>query len=97
MSGAAAGLQLKLTITPEENPELHRELAAIAIPKRRTGRLKELALSGLLLERGRAPIGLSQATGGGRVQPAALAEQAEPADSSLKDILGVVSWGEDAS
>ena len=44
-------LQIKLTVTSDEHPELHRVLVAIAEPRRRTRRLKDLAATGLLVER----------------------------------------------
>ena len=45
-------LKLKLTIAQEENPDLYFVLQAIHNPRRRTQRLKDLALKGLLFERG---------------------------------------------
>lgn len=44
-------LQIKLTVTRDEHPDLHRVLTAIAEPRRRTRRLKDLAATGLLIER----------------------------------------------
>ena len=51
MQSAPKDLQIKLTVTSDEHPELHRVLEAIVEPRRRTRRLKELAAIGLLVER----------------------------------------------
>ena len=49
-------LKLKLTIAVDENPDLYLALRDIKDPRRRTRRLKDLAVKGLLLERAPAPI-----------------------------------------
>jgi hypothetical protein len=51
MRSGSQDLKIKLTVTADEHPELHRSLMAIADPRRRTGRLKDLACAGLLVER----------------------------------------------
>jgi hypothetical protein len=45
-------LLMKLTIPADECPELFRALCSVTQPRRRTRRLKELAVLGLMLERG---------------------------------------------
>ena len=67
MQLASKDLQIKLTVTSDEHPELHRVLKAISEPRRRTRRLKELAAMGLLVERSgtftlAAPASLEPAT-----------------------------------
>ena len=49
-------LKLKLTIASDENPDLFLALRDIKDPRRRTRRLKDLAVKGLLLERAPAPV-----------------------------------------
>jgi hypothetical protein len=80
-------LQIKLTVTSDEHPELHRVLVAIAEPRRRTRRLKDLAATGLLIER----------TGGLAVsasQPAPAV--AGPAADVLGDAVSIALWEDKA-
>jgi hypothetical protein len=49
-------LKLKLTIASDENPDLFLALRDIKDPRRRTRRLKDLAVKGLLSERAPAPM-----------------------------------------
>jgi len=49
-------LKLKLTIAMDENPDLFRVLRDIKEPRRRTRRLKDLAIKGLLMERTPMPL-----------------------------------------
>lgn len=49
-------LKLKLTIAVDENPDLFLALRDIKDPRRRTRRLKDLAVKGLLMER--APVSI---------------------------------------
>ena len=49
-------LKLKLTIALDENPDLFRALRDIKDPRRRTRRLRDLAVKGLLMERASAPV-----------------------------------------
>jgi hypothetical protein len=60
LSGATVGkLMMKLSLTDDETPDLFRALAAVKDARRRTGRLKDLAAKGLLLERsGGATVGV---------------------------------------
>lgn len=51
MNSGSTDLKIKLTVTADEHPELHRTLVAIADSRRRTRRLKDLAAAGLLVER----------------------------------------------
>jgi hypothetical protein len=44
-------LLMKLTIAADETPELFRALASVKDARRRTGRLKDLASKGLMVER----------------------------------------------
>lgn len=44
-------LLMKLSLTADETPDLFHALASVKDAKRRTGRLKDLAAKGLLLER----------------------------------------------
>jgi hypothetical protein len=50
-------LKMKLTISVDENPDLFFVLRDIRDRRRRTRRLKDLAVKGLLLERAPAPTG----------------------------------------
>jgi hypothetical protein len=59
MPSALQDLQIKLTVTCDEHPELYRVLVAIGEPRRRTRRLKDLAATGLLVERSGALAVLS--------------------------------------
>lgn len=80
-------LQIKLTVTSDEHPGLHRVLVAIAEPRRRTRRLKDLAATGLLVER----------AGGLAVsapQPAPTA--AEQAADVLGDAVSIALWEDKA-
>ena len=49
-------LKLKLTIAWDENPDLYLALRDIKDPRRRTRRLKDLAVKGLMMERAPAPV-----------------------------------------
>lgn len=49
-------LKLKLTIALDENPDLYLALRDIKDPRRRTRRLKDLAVKGLMMERAPAPV-----------------------------------------
>lgn len=75
MRSASRDLQIKLTVTSDEHPELHRVLIAIEEPRRRTRRFKELAATGLLVERS-------------GVAPVALPRSAQPAGEATLDALG---------
>lgn len=80
-------LQIKLTVTSDEHPALHRVLVAIAEPRRRTRRLKDLAATGLLIERagGLALSALQPA-------PAAAAQEADV----LGDAVSIALWEDKA-
>jgi hypothetical protein len=78
-------LQIKLTVTSDEHPELHRVLVAIAEPRRRTRRLKDLAATGLLIERAG---GLAVSA----LQPAAAAQEADV----LGDAVSIALWEDKA-
>lgn len=80
-------LPIKLTVTSDEHPELHRVLVAIAEPRRRTRRLKDLAATGLLFERA---AGLAMSA----PQPAPAA--AEPAADVLGDAVSIALWEDKA-
>lgn len=81
-------LKIKLTVTADEHPELYRVLMAIEESRRRTRRLKDLAASGLLVERfGLPPQAQPQSpssTGG------------EQAIESLGDVASLALWEERA-
>lgn len=82
MPDAPEDLKLKLTVTSDEHPELHRVLASIGSGRRRTRRLKELASAGLLVERsGAVPISV-------------LAQAAAPANEPgpLGDVSELTQW-----
>ena len=49
-------LKLKLTIALDENPDLFLALRDIKDPRRRTRRLRDLAVKGLMMERAPAPV-----------------------------------------
>jgi hypothetical protein len=87
MRAESQDLQIKLTVTQDEHPELHRVLLAIVQPRRRTRRLKDLAATGLLLERAG---GISVST----AQPATSA--AGQAVGDLGDALSVALWEDKA-
>lgn len=63
---AVPKIVMQVTITPEECPDLHRELSGITSARRRVKRLLKLAELGLLVEQGRVGVsGLPQAVMGG--------------------------------
>jgi hypothetical protein len=80
-------LPIKLTVTSDEHPELHRVLVAIAEPRRRTRRLKDLAATGLLFER---------ATGLAMSAPQPAPAAAEPAADVLGDAVSIALWEDKA-
>ena len=58
---AVPKMVMQVTITPEECPDLHRELSGITSARRRVKRLLKLAELGLLVEQGRVGVsGLPQ-------------------------------------
>ena len=79
-------LRLKLTIAVEENPDLYLALRNIKDPRRRTRRLKDLAVKGLFLERASVPIAVGLPTREPEVQGAPAF--AGPSVSSMLD------WGD---
>ena len=80
-------LQIKLTVTSDEHPELHRVLVAIAEPRRRTRRLKDLAATGLLVERaGGLAVSAQQPA------PSAAAQAADV----LGDAVSIALWEDKA-
>ena len=79
-------LRLKLTIAVEENPDLYLALRDIKDPRRRTRRLKDLAVKGLFLERASLPIAVALPTRKSEVQGARAL--AGPSVSSMLD------WGD---
>jgi hypothetical protein len=87
MRADSQDLQIKLTVTQDEHPELHQVLLAIVEPRRRTRRLKDLAATGLLLERA-GGIAVSA------TQPAQRA--AGQAAGDLGDALSVALWEDKA-
>ena len=85
-------LKLKLTIAVDENPDLFRALRDIKDPRRRTRRLKDLAVKGLMMERTptAAPAAQrAQAPMGGLESPPRAA--VGPSVSSMLD------WGDDTN
>ena len=88
MRADSQDLQIKLTVTQDEHPELHRVLLAIVEPRRRTRRLKDLAATGLLLERA-GGIAVSAA------QPAPSAS-GQAAVDDVGDALSVALWEDKA-
>lgn len=48
---SADQLKLKLTIALDENPDLFKALQCVKEPRRRTRRLRDLAVKGLLMEK----------------------------------------------
>ena len=50
-AGSDNKLLMKLTIAADETPELFRALASVKDARRRTGRLKDLASKGFMVER----------------------------------------------
>ncbi|WP_295638218.1 hypothetical protein [uncultured Methylibium sp.] len=56
-AGSDNKLLMKLTIAADETPELFRALASVKDARRRTGRLKDLASKGFMVER--SGIGIS--------------------------------------
>ena len=87
MRAGGADLKIKLTVTADEHPELHRTLVAIADSRRRTRRLKDLAAAGLLVERfGASPAMPSPSDGLGGSR----------ALDELADAVSVALWEERA-
>lgn len=63
---AVPKIVMQVTITPDECPDLHRELSGITSARRRVKRLLKLAELGLLVEQGRVGVsGLPQRVMGG--------------------------------
>ena len=62
-------LKLKLTIALDENPDLFRALRDIKDPRRRTRRLRDLAVKGLLMERAPVPMHAEAPMGGIEAPP----------------------------
>ena len=79
-------LRLKLTIAADENPDLYLALRDIKDPRRRTRRLKDLAVKGLFLERASLPISVGLPTREPEVQTTP--PVAGPSVSSMLD------WGD---
>ena len=79
-------LRLKLTIAADENPDLYLALRDIKDPRRRTRRLKDLAVKGLFLERASLPISVGLLTRDPEVQ--STPSVARPSVSSMLD------WGD---
>ena len=80
-------LKIKLTVTADEHPELHRTLMAIVDSRRRTRRLKDLAAAGLLVERfGALPVPHSPSDG----------SAGSRALDELGDAVSVALWEERA-
>jgi len=87
MRPASGDLQIKLTVTRDEHPELHRVLMAICEPRRRTRRLKELAATGLLVER----------SGALHLAAPAVEEPAALPESELGgDLVAMAQWDDKA-
>lgn len=84
MGSAADDLQIKLKVTSDEHPALHRVLCAISDPRRRTRRLKELASTGLLVERSGAVVLAAHSA----------SEREEP--TLQEDVSAVVMWDDKA-
>lgn len=85
-------LKLKLTIAVDENPDLFRALRDIKDPRRRTRRLKDLAVKGLLMERASeaAPVALrAQAPMGGSESPSRAAVG--------QSVSSMLDWGDDTN
>lgn len=81
-------LKLKLTIAMDENPDLFLALRDIKDPRRRTRRLKDLAVKGLLMERGAAPMRAEAATTGPAAPPRATVGQS---------VTAMLDWGDGAT
>jgi hypothetical protein len=74
-------VRIKLTISREEHPAMFEALAGIRSPRRRTGRLKELVVKALTLERvGAAAVVGPRLLDGARpgVAPGGEATRADP-------------------
>jgi hypothetical protein len=78
-------LKLKLTIALDENPDLFRALRDIKDPRRRTRRLKDLAVKGLLMERAPAPVRAEAPMG----EP-----EAPPRAAIGQSVSSMLDWGD---
>jgi hypothetical protein len=78
-------LKLKLTIALDENPDLFRALRDIKDPRRRTRRLKDLAVKGLLMERAPAPVRAEAPMGEPDARPRAAIGQS---------VSSMLDWGD---
>jgi hypothetical protein len=80
-------LKLKLTIALDENPELYRVLRDISEPRRRTRRLKDLAVKGLLMERAPAPL---------RAEAPTREPESPPRAAIGQSVSSMLDWGDGA-
>src|SRR5438046_593163 len=81
-------LKLKLTIASDENPDLFRALRDIKDPRRRTRRLKDLAVKGLLMERAPASVRVEASIGGPDERPRAAIGQSVSSMLDWEDDTG---------
>ena len=80
-------LKLKLTIALDENPDLFRALRDIKDPRRRTRRLRDLAVKGLLMERAPASVRAEAPIG----EP-----EARPRAAMGQSVSSMLDWGDGA-
>ena len=87
-AGSENKLLMKLTIAADETPELFRALASVKDARHRTGRLKDLASKGFMVER--SGIGILSSEPAPRVAGATAVgpRQAPPGDT----VASMLDW-----
>ncbi len=85
-------LKLKLTIALDENLDLFRALRDIRDPRRRTRRLKDLAVKGLLMERAPTAAPVAQ-----RAQAPTDDSASPPRAPVGQSVSSMLDWGDDTN
>jgi hypothetical protein len=85
MSAGNNKLLMKLTIAADETPELFRALASVKDARHRTGRLKDLASKGFMVER--SGTGILSSEPAPRVATAAEGLRHAPAGDTVASML----------
>ena len=78
-------LKMKLTIAMDENPDLFLALRDIEDRRRRTRRLKDLAVKGLMMERAPAPT---------RAEARTREPEAPPRAAIGQSVSSMLDWGD---
>lgn len=87
--GTQGKVTVKVTVADDENPELFIALRNVKDPRRRSARIRDLAVKGLMVERGSVAVGAPATIGGGVTSDKKAFLPLSGADS-VDDIL---DWG----